>query len=186
MMRSQSRERDRLLAERRRRRRRASPATMLPTKVRSCGRSGREARRLVAAPDDDVGGRFDLGDLVAVDHLLVAGEVEHLRARARATPGRSRTAPRCRARRRRARRFRPARSRSACRSVPSAPPARRAAGSAHRSDEPPISSTIVDTRPRSRSTHAPVSARPSIASRVPARTSRAASRSSAAGRTARA
>ena len=40
---------------------------------------------------------------------------------------------------------------------------------AHRSDEPPISSTIVDTSPRSRSTQAPVSARPSIVSRVPAR-----------------
>ena len=47
---------------------------------------GREARRLVAAPDDDVGRGLDLGDLVAVDHLLVAGEVEHLRAGARGTP----------------------------------------------------------------------------------------------------
>ena len=40
---------------------------------------GREARLLVAAPDDHVGGRLDLGDLVAVDLLLVAGEIEHPR-----------------------------------------------------------------------------------------------------------
>ena len=54
--------------------------------------------------------------------------------------------------------------------------------SAHRSDEPPISSTMVETRPCSRSTHAPVSARPSIASRVPSARA-AAFRNSAAGRT---
>ena len=44
--------------------------------------------------------------------------------------------------------------------------------SAQRSDEPPISSTIVETRPCSRSTQAPVSARPSIARRVPSTTRR--------------
>ena len=86
------------------------------------------------------------------------------------TPARSRTAPRCRGRRRRAR---PSRRGSISVGVPVGPI--RTTGSpgcscAHRSDEPPISSTIVETRPRSRSTHAPVSARPSIASRVPART----------------
>ena len=37
----------------------------------------------------------------------------------------------------------------------------------HRSDDPPISSTIVDTSPLSRSTHAPVSASPSMPSRLP-------------------
>ena len=37
---------------------------------------------------------------------------------------------------------------------------------AHRSDDPPISRTIVESSPRSRSTEAPVSARPSIASVV--------------------
>ena len=42
-----------------------------------------------------------------------------------------------------------------------------AGSSAHRSLDPPISSTIVETSPCSRSTHAPVSARPSIESRVP-------------------
>ncbi len=38
---------------------------------------GAEARRLVAAPHDDVGGALDLLDLVAVDHALVAGEIDH-------------------------------------------------------------------------------------------------------------
>ncbi len=38
--------------------------------------------------------------------------------------------------------------------------------SAHKSDEPPISSTMVETRPCSRSTQAPVIASPSIARRV--------------------
>ena len=38
---------------------------------------GLEAWRLVAAPDDHVGRGFDLRDLVAVDPLLVAGEVQH-------------------------------------------------------------------------------------------------------------
>ena len=41
------------------------------------------------------------------------------------------------------------------------------ASCAHRSDEPPISSTMVDSNPCSRSTDAPVSASPSFASRVP-------------------
>ncbi len=39
-----------------------------------------EARRLVAAPYDDVGRGLDLLDLVAVDHALVAREVEDLAA----------------------------------------------------------------------------------------------------------
>ena len=37
---------------------------------------GAEARRLVAAPHDDVGGALDLLDLVAVDRALVAGEID--------------------------------------------------------------------------------------------------------------
>ena len=106
--------------------------------------------------------------LVAVDHLLVAGEVEHRRARSRAAPARSRTAPRCPGRRRPAA---PSRPPAISVGVPVGPI--RITGSpgfssAHRSDEPPISSTIRSTAgPRSRSTQAPVSARPSIASVVP-------------------
>ena len=53
-------------------------------------------------------------DLVAVDHALVAGEVDHPAAVRRAAPGRSRTARRCRARRRPAARSRRPASRSAC------------------------------------------------------------------------
>ena len=41
---------------------------------------GAEARRLVAAPHDDVGGALDLLDLVAVDRALVAGEIDHAAA----------------------------------------------------------------------------------------------------------
>ena len=37
----------------------------------------------------------------------------------------------------------------------------------HKSLEPPISSTMVDSKPLLRSTHAPVSARPSMPSKVP-------------------
>ncbi len=37
---------------------------------------GREAGRFVAAPDHHVGGLFDFFDLVAVDHLFIAGEVD--------------------------------------------------------------------------------------------------------------
>ena len=37
------------------------------------------------------------------------------------------------------------------------------------SDDPPISSTMVDTSPRSASTHAPVNAKASVASRVSVR-----------------
>ena len=44
------------------------------------GARRREAGRLVAAPHDLVGGGFDLGHLVAVGDLLVAGEVEHARS----------------------------------------------------------------------------------------------------------
>ncbi len=40
----------------------------------------RKPRGLVAAPHDDVGGGFDLVDLVTVDDLLVPGEVQHARA----------------------------------------------------------------------------------------------------------
>ena len=147
MMRSQALKRNRLRAElagrvRAHRLRRCCRRTRGPA-----ARSRHESRRLVAAPDDDVGGRLDVGDLVAVLHLLVAGEVQHLRAGARETPGRSRTARRCPGRRRPARPFRPARSPSASRSAPSARPARPGCSCVHRSDEPPISSTIVDTRP---------------------------------------
>ena len=39
-----------------------------------------EARRLVGAPDDLVGGTLDVFDPVAVGNGLVAGEVEHPRA----------------------------------------------------------------------------------------------------------
>ena len=66
MMRSTSPERDRLLA-------RARPRRRPPSPRRCCRRTPvlrpvrREARRLVAAPDDDVGRRLDLLDLVAVD-----------------------------------------------------------------------------------------------------------------------
>ena len=76
---------------------------MLPTKVLSCGAAGREPRSLVATPDHDVGRRLDLGDLVAVDQLAIAGEIEHLATRRRETPGRWRTARRCPGRRRPAR-----------------------------------------------------------------------------------
>ena len=130
---------------------------------------GDESRRLVAAPDDDVGRGLDLRHLVAVDHLLVAGEVEHLRAGARETPARSKTAPRCPGRRRRAPPSRPARFPSAFPVGPISTTGSPGCSCAQRSEEPPISSTMVDTSPRSRSTHAPVSASPSITSRVPAR-----------------
>ena len=86
----------------------------------------------------------------------------------RETPGRWRTARRCRDRRRRAPPFRPARSRSARPVGPIRTTGSPGSSCAQRSDDPPISSTMVETSPRSRSTHAPVSARPSIASRVPA------------------
>ena len=59
---------------------RASPRRCCRRSLRSCGRVRREARRLVAAPHDDIGGALDLGDLVAVGDLLVAGEIQHLRA----------------------------------------------------------------------------------------------------------
>ena len=39
-----------------------------------------ETRRLVAAPDDLVGGALDVFDPVAVGNGLVAGEIEHPRA----------------------------------------------------------------------------------------------------------
>ncbi len=42
---------------------------------------GRESRLLVAAPDDHVGGRFDLGNLVAVGHVLVGREIQDAVAR---------------------------------------------------------------------------------------------------------
>ncbi len=148
-------------------RRPAWPATMLPTKARSCGASRREARRLVAAPDDDVGGGLDLVDLVAVDDLLVAGEVEHAANRPRAAPGRSRTAPRCRARRRPASQSRSPGSRSACRSGPSARPARPARAARTGRTSRPSPARWWRPGPASRSTQAPVSARPSIASLVP-------------------
>ena len=85
MMRSTSREIDRLLAQLALLIAQVMASTMLPTWLRSCGRPGCEARRLVAGPDHDVGGRLDLRHLVAVLHALVAGEVEHLRARRRAS-----------------------------------------------------------------------------------------------------
>src|SRR5215471_13079966 len=37
----------------------------------------REARCLVAAPDDAVGGALDIGDLVAILDRLVAGEIQY-------------------------------------------------------------------------------------------------------------
>ena len=64
--------------------RRARPPRRPALPARCCRRRrvlrpvGREAGRLVAAPDHHIGRRFDLRDLVAVDHLLVAGEVQHL------------------------------------------------------------------------------------------------------------
>ena len=127
----------------------------------------REARRLVAAPDDDVGRGLDLGDLVAVDHLLVAGEVEHLRAgAAERLPDREqhRVAEAAAGEHDG---LAAARSRSACRSAPSARPARRAAAARRDPTSRPSRARSSRRGPRSRSTQAPVSARPSIASRVP-------------------
>ena len=136
MMRSTSAERDRRLAERA-----AAVGVHRLDDVADEGLVlrpvGREAGRLVAAPDDDVGGALDLLDLVAVDHPLVAGEVDHPAAAWRAAPGRSRTARRCRGRRRPAARSRPRASRSACRSGPSGSPARPAsAGRRGRTSRP--------------------------------------------------
>ncbi len=54
---------------------------MLPTKALVLRPVGGEARALVAGPDHHVGGRLDLLDLVAVLQLLVAGEIDDLRAR---------------------------------------------------------------------------------------------------------
>ena len=54
-------------------------STILPTKALSCDAAGREAGSFVAAPDDHVGGFFDFLDFVAVDDLLVSGEVDDAR-----------------------------------------------------------------------------------------------------------
>jgi hypothetical protein len=108
----------------------------------------REARRLVTAPHDAVGGVFDLSDLVAVLYELVAGKIEHSRtARAERRAIENNTA------------------------LPSPPPTKSTVspdgvsvgvpvgpigitGSpgfsrAQRSEDPPISSTTVDTSPAS-------------------------------------
>ena len=42
--------------------------------------SGHEAGPFVAAPHHDVRRRLDFGDLVAIDHLAIAGKIEHARA----------------------------------------------------------------------------------------------------------
>ena len=94
--------------------------------------AGRESGRFVAAPDDHVGGFFDFFDFVAVDDLLVAGEINGARSAARAAAGRWKTAPRCPVRRRPTEQFPAPAFRWACRWVPSGSPARRA--SAARTD----------------------------------------------------
>ncbi len=149
-----------------RRRRPPCPATMLPTKLRSCGAAGREAGRLVAAPDDRVGRALDLLDLVAVDHALVAGEIEHARTR---RPQRRADREQHRVAQAAADQGDRAALRRCAVGVPVGPisttgsPGR---SRAQRSELPPISSTITETRPRAGSVQAPVIARPSIASTV--------------------
>ena len=91
-----------------------------------------EARRFVADPDHQVGGLLDLFHFVAIDDLLVAGEIDDARTLLRAASGRWRRAPHCRVRRRPAAPFPPPAFRSACRSDPSESPARPA--SAARTD----------------------------------------------------
>ena len=167
MMRSASAERDRLLAQRRRSRRRACACTMLPTKVLSCGRSGVKPGLLVAAPHDRRRRPLRSRRSCSGRSCACSRRSRARGCRPRASPARSRTAPRCRARRPRARRSRRPEFRSACRSAPSATTGSPGLSSTHRSDDPPISSTIVEMSPCSRSTHAPVSASPSIARRVP-------------------
>ncbi len=68
----------------RRRRRRAIACDDVADEAAVLRPARREAGRFVAAPDHHVGGGFDLVELVAIDELLVAGEVEHARARTRA------------------------------------------------------------------------------------------------------
>ena len=127
---------DQVLRVRQRHRRRAQPAGAVgrhrlhdvadeAAVLRPVGVGG-EAGRLVAAPDDDVGGALDLRHLVAVAHRACSRRSRSPSTRPRAAPRRSRTAPRCRARRRPAPRCCRHGSRSACRSGPSAPPARPA------------------------------------------------------------
>ena len=144
----------------------AIACTMLPTKLRSCGRPGTKPGRLVAAPDDDVRRAFDLLHLVAVAHRLVAGEVDHLRsgrAHRRADAEQHRVAqPAADQRHRACSRG----SRSACRSAPSARPVRPA--SAWRRD-PNCRPSPARSPRRARapaSVQAPVIASPSIASSV--------------------
>ena len=127
----------------------------------------RESRRFVAAPDHHVRRLLDLLHLVAVDDLLVAGEVDRPRSAARAAPGRWRTAPRCPARRPPAAPFPSPAFRVGVPVGPIRITGSPGFSSAHRSDDPPISSTMVESNPFSRSTDAPVSASPSIASVVP-------------------
>ena len=159
---------DRLRAEAALAHARASPRRCCRRRSCPAARVGREARRLVAAPHDLVRRRLDLGDLVAVDQLLVAGEVEHLasRRRACAAPIENSTAL----------------PRPPPTSTTVSPPRRlgRRAGRPHQDHRlaglraartgrtsRPSRARWSRPGPSSRSTQAPVSARPSIARRVP-------------------
>ncbi len=73
-------ERNRPARPARRSRRRCIACTMLPTNVRSCGRSARSPGASSQHQTTTSAAASMSVDLVAVDHLLVAGEVQHLRA----------------------------------------------------------------------------------------------------------
>ena len=187
MMRSTSPSGIGCVAQRARSRRRRIACTMLPTNARSCGRSGAKPGASSQHQTTTSAARLDLRDLVAVDHAACSR-----RSRAPAMPA-ARNA--C-ADREQHRVAEPAadqqhgfvrrRSRSACRSAPSARPARRASAARTGRTSRPSRARSSRPGPRSRSTQAPVSARPSIASGVPSARAAPASRSSAADRTARA
>ena len=135
---------------------------MLPRKCASCGRAGAIARRC-RCPDDLIGCRLDLFALEQIVALLVAGEVDDLVPVFLRAPWRSRTARRCRGRRRAA-------ARSGLGNLG------RRAGRAH--DDDLLALPQIAPQPArhahlehdhrqqalSSSTHAPVSARPSIIS----------------------
>ncbi len=131
----------------------------------------RDGRPLVDAPHHEVAGVLDGAALEQVAGPLVAGEVDDAVAAAPSSPRRSRTARRCRARRRRAA---PSRPSGISVGVPVGPMrtiSSPGSSMAHSRDEPPISSTMSEIRPRAGSVHAPVSARPSIVRRMPSTTS---------------
>ena len=124
----------------------------------------RDGRAGVGAPDHLIGRRLDLLALEEILALLVAGEIDHLVAAVAHRLGDREQHGVARARRRAAARSRLREFRSARRSAPSRRPARPCADRRTSRLDTPSSSAISDSSPFSLSTHAPVSAMPSISS----------------------